>query len=81
VDVTIRRRDRYGRAVARIQAPNGKDINEQLVREGQCWWYRQYAPRDERLAHAEAWARAERRGVWTDPNPTPPWIWRKQHQR
>jgi hypothetical protein len=36
-----------------------------------------YAPADRGLARLESEARAARRGLWSLPNPVPPWEWRK----
>ena len=58
-------------------------MNLKIVRAGLAWWYRKYAqeqsPQDqERYETAEAEARAERSGLWRDPNPLPPWEWRRR---
>lgn len=45
------------------------------------WWYRKYAPGDTVLAQLEAQARQERRGLWSQPAPLPPWDWRKAQGR
>ena len=39
------------------------------------WWYRKYAPRDTVLEEWEKAAREERKGLWADPPPVPPWDW------
>jgi hypothetical protein len=49
-----------------------------LVKAGLAWWYRKYAPADDTLARLEQEAKADRRGLWAQPNPTPPWNWRAQ---
>jgi hypothetical protein len=36
-----------------------------------------YAPRDHELARLEAEAKAARIGLWSQPNPVPPWNWRQ----
>ena len=36
-----------------------------------------YAPADRELARLESEARAARLGLWSQPNPVPPWEWRK----
>ena len=69
--------DKYGRTIADVFLPDGRMLNEELVREGWCWWYRKYAPSDTRLEKLEADAREAKIGLWQDPNPIPPWEWRK----
>lgn len=77
-DVTVqeRSRDRYERAVAEILLPDGHSLNRELVRAGLAWWYRKYAPHESGLAELEEQARDQRRGLWADDDPTPPWLWR-----
>ncbi len=52
-------------------------LNEELVRTGLAWWYRQYARGDKKLAALEAKARKAKRGLWADPAPVAPWNWRR----
>ena len=77
--MTINERDTdwYGRTVAVVVLPDGRSLNEALVRSGMAWWYRGYAPDDRTLEGAENEARTARRGLWADPRPVPPWDWRK----
>jgi endonuclease YncB( thermonuclease family) len=78
--VRVRGRDRYGRTIGDVFLPDGRHLNQELVRAGYAWWYRRYSA-DQRLAALEGEARAARRGLWTDPNPQPPWEWRKGRTR
>jgi Micrococcal nuclease (thermonuclease) homologs len=78
--VTVETKDRYGRVVGRVVV--GKtDANLAQVAAGMAWWYRAYAKKDTALRDAESAAREARRGLWSDPNPVPPWDWRKQQKR
>jgi micrococcal nuclease len=81
-DVTIEwsKRDRYDRVVGKI-LDGERDVNLAMVRDGMAWWYRKYASEqslvDRNLYEAaETTARAARVGLWTDPNPIPPWDFR-----
>jgi len=76
VTVEVVDRDRYGRLVARVYTPEGEELNRALVREGLAWWYQNYAPGDQELERLQAEARAERRGLWSQPHPVIPWEWR-----
>jgi len=78
VTVDVRATDRYGRLVGEVRLPDGRSLNQELVRAGMAWWYRQYAPKETALAQLEADARAAKRGLWADASPVPPWEWRKQ---
>jgi micrococcal nuclease len=67
--------DRYRREVGRIYLGE-RFINMEMVRDGFAWRYVQYDKPGE-FAAVEADAREHRRGLWVDPNPTPPWEWRR----
>ncbi len=77
VEVTVQATDRYGRTVGRVRIGD-VDVNLAMVRAGMAWWYRAYARGDKALEAAEAEARASRRGLWSEKDPTPPWEWRKK---
>jgi micrococcal nuclease len=79
VTVAIRDTGRYGRLVGEVLLPDGRSLNQELVRAGMAWWYRQYAPHDTTLAQLEAEARTAKRGLWADAHPVPPWQWRQWH--
>ena len=80
VRVRPKERDRHGRTVARVFLDDGRDLGLTLVRSGLAWWYRRYS-RDPALKEAEQQARADRVGLWSDPEPVPPWKWKRQQHR
>jgi hypothetical protein len=49
----------------------------EIAHEGMAWWYAKYAPNDRELSRLETEARTAHRGLWSQPNPVPPWDWRK----
>ena len=55
--------DRYGRTVAEIILPDGRNLNQELVRAGWRDGYRQFAKRNTVLPALEQKARAAKRGV------------------
>jgi micrococcal nuclease len=72
-------KDQYGRTVGVIFT--NKNINLQLLQEGQAWVYEQYigncrtsAPE---LRQAQNVARTSRTGLWSQASPCPPWDFRK----
>lgn len=67
--------DRYGRTIGRVTCA-GTDVNAEQVRRGLAWVYDRYATNSS-LYRVQDDARAAGRGVWSDPDPTPPWEWRK----
>lgn len=42
VTVTYFQRDRYGRILGQVYAPDGMNINQFMVRAGAAWVYEQY---------------------------------------
>lgn len=69
--------DRYGRTIAVVYNNKGINVNEQLLREGLAWHYKEY---DQNPAWDDLMYEAQRKkaGLWAQPNPTPPWNWRKK---
>jgi len=59
-----------------VTLPDGRMLNQELVRSGMCWWERRYV-RDDRLPLLEAEAHAAQTGLWSQPEPVPPWEWRR----
>jgi endonuclease YncB( thermonuclease family) len=70
-----RGQDRYHRTLGRIYRGDVY-VNAQLVREGMARVFRRYT-KDATLYAIEADAKEQKRGLWQDPNPIPPWEWRK----
>lgn len=82
VVVEYSKTDRYGRTVGKILV-DGLDANLEQIKAGMAWHYKKYQneqPEDDRseYARSEEQARTEKRGLWIEPEPTPPWEWRKQ---
>jgi len=80
VTVTSVAKDMYGRLLSDVTL-DGKNINLEQVRRGFAWFYRFYAKelRTEDVTayrQAEEQARKEKRGLWADSSPTPPWDFR-----
>jgi endonuclease YncB( thermonuclease family) len=93
VTVEWRKKDRYGRPVGKVKVaepacrestcPKTVDACHAQVVAGMAWWYRKYAKEQEtgdanRYEQSELEARARRIGLWTNPQPKPPWVWRKE---
>jgi endonuclease YncB( thermonuclease family) len=79
VVVEWKEKDTYGRTLGKV-TQSGVDVNLQMVKEGLAWHYRKYSKSIE-LARAEAEAKAAKKGLWADPNPVPPWDFRKLEKK
>ena len=82
VDVAWSKQDRYGRIVGVITLA-GVDINLEQIKRGMAWHYKQYqneqSPED-RIAYAqsESQARDKKLGLWRDPAPIEPAVFRQK---
>jgi len=66
--------DRYERLLGLVFV-EGLDVNAELLRRGMAWLYRRFSD-DPGLLALEAKAKADRVGLWNDPQPQPPWEFR-----
>jgi micrococcal nuclease len=70
--------DRYGRIVGIVYV-GAVCVNEKLVKNGLAWVYRRYCvtPICAGWLELEAQARAGKMGLWSHPDPMPPWEYRR----
>lgn len=80
VQLVVRNHDRYEREIADVYLEDGGHLNAELVEAGLAWWYRQHAEGSRTLAKLERAAKADRRGLWKDEKPVPPWKYRNQQR-
>jgi endonuclease YncB( thermonuclease family) len=66
--------DKYGRTVGKVWV-GSTDANLEQVKRGMAWVYEKYAS-DPAYFAAERAAKSGRVGLWNQPNPTPPWVFR-----
>lgn len=81
VTVEWNKQDRYGRTVGKVMV-NGVDANLEQIKAGMAWWYEKYrreqSERDQYLYSIhEQEAKGRRAGLWADPAPVEPWVWRR----
>lgn len=75
VTVTYTKTDRYGRVLGRVVTANGTEANRQQVLKGAAWVYDKYNT-DNSLPALQREAQTQKRGLWADNQPVPPWEWR-----
>ena len=78
VEVEWTKKDKYGRILGTVWAmlPVRTDVNLQMVKDGFAWHYKHFDSTPS-YAAAETAARTTKRGLWKDPAPIPPYIFRK----
>lgn len=67
-------KDKYRRLLGVVILPDGRNLNELLVKEGYTWRYK-YS-KDHQLALLEEEARNKKKGLWAMPAPVAPWLFR-----
>lgn len=72
--------DKYGLTLADVILPDGMNLDQELVKQGCCWWYRTKAPGNTKVERLEKDAREAKKGLWVDPAHVPPWEWRKRRR-
>jgi micrococcal nuclease len=79
VNVETMGKDPNDRTVG-IVTVDGQSLNESLIQNGLAWVYQKYC----KAAFCEKWlsleivARYNKIGLWSEPNPTPPWEFRQE---
>lgn len=73
MDVQYHERDRYGRTVGEVILPDGSNLNALIVRRAYRRYSKKFIPEEEE-------AKANRRGLWKDRNPIPPWEFRRNKE-
>ena len=79
VRVHIITQDRYGRYVG-VVWDKETNINLEMVKLGYAWWYFHYSKNQE-YQYAEEKAKKEKKGLWSMPDPMPPWIFRREKRK
>ncbi len=77
VELRVKSVDRYGTWIADVVLPGGTLLNKKMVEAGWAWHYRVELPVNPRLAKLEYDAWSKKIGLWVEPQPTPPWEFRR----
>ncbi|MHB8055478.1 MAG: thermonuclease family protein [Candidatus Aminicenantales bacterium] len=72
-------KDAFGRSVARVSVA-GRDLSLELIRKGLAWHFTRYSSEAE-LSSAEKEAKRAKIGLWAEPDPTPPWKFRRMRDK
>jgi micrococcal nuclease len=68
----------YGRTVADLVLPGGRDVGAALVASGAAWVEQRWN-HNPAAYNAQATAQGAHLGLWADPAAVPPWEWRHSH--
>ena len=78
VTLKIYGQDKYNRTLAEVFY-NNANINQQMIRLGMAWAYRDFKPSKEYIEF-ENQAKNSRLGLWSEPNPVEPSKWRQEQK-
>lgn len=71
--------DKYQRYLGRMQC-NNIDVSLYLAEQGLAWFDPKYSS-DLEILQAQKIAQQNKVGLWQEPNPVPPWVWRRLHSK
>lgn len=85
VEIIWNEKDQYGRLIGKITLDQ-KDVCLEMISAGLAWHFTKYeqsqSEEDRQLYKAtEKRVREQRKGLWADPTPQPPWEYRQQQRR
>ena len=71
-------KDFYERTVGFVYLQDGRCLNEEIIRAGLAWVYTKYCKKDicDDWRTLEQLSRQGMHGLWTNPDPVPPWKFR-----
>ena len=76
VTIIVKMVDRYKRIIGEVILPDGRSLNQEVVRWGFAWHYKVDPRPSKVLAKLEYHAWQKKLGLWVDPYPVPPWKFR-----
>lgn len=80
IQFEIKGTDKFKRKIAVVYLTDGRCMNEELLKSGLAWHFTKYS-KDEDYAELEKSARNQKRGLWSDGSPMPPWEYRSKKRK
>ena len=77
LEIEEKNRDRYGRTVAVVYV-NGKNVNEEMVKNGNAWWYQEYDKKDTKMQAYQENAKKNKLGLFGKRGYVEPGNYRKE---
>ena len=77
LEIEEKNRDRYGRTVA-VVCVNGQNVNEEMVKNGNAWWYQEYDKKDTKMQAYQENAKKNKLGLFGKRGYVEPWNYRKE---
>jgi micrococcal nuclease len=73
-------KDKYKRLIGEVFLPDGKLLNEEMLKSGLAWHYRVKHPHSSFLEKLEYKAWKKHVGLWVQETPVPPWEFRRENK-
>ena len=73
-------KDKYDRLIGEVFLPDGKLLNEEMLKAGLAWHYRVKHPHSSFLEKLEYKAWQKNLGLWLQKAPVPPWEFRRENR-
>lgn len=80
INIDVQSKDGYGRYIAYVYSPEGKDVALLMLHEGMAWHFTKY-DNNKVYSDAENVARKAKRGLWSESSPKAPWDFRAQRKK
>lgn len=80
IEIDVKSKDRYGRSVGVIYI-GGRNINEELLRDGYVWYYEQYDKNNEKSRLLQENAMKNKLGLFSKKGYIEPWKFRKDKKK
>lgn len=80
VRVNYTYKDKYNRLIGELFLPDGKLMNEEMLKAGLAWHYRVKYPHSSFLEKLEFKAGQKHLGLWIQEAPIPPWEFRRENR-
>ena len=74
--IVQKKSDAYKRPVVWVYTPEGKEVASEMLKAGMAWHFPQFDSTEKYIKDQEK-ARSQKKGLWSDANPIPPWEFRK----
>lgn len=80
MEYKTRDKDNFMLAIVSYKLKSGEEVNlnHLLIEQGYAW--KNKFTDDKKLEKLQKQAEKNKVGLWRNDNPTPPWVWRKQHK-
>jgi endonuclease YncB( thermonuclease family) len=72
--------DIFERTLAIVFLEDGRELNLEILKAGLAWHIQRHSDRQD-YEIAEQEARRAGAGLWAEPNPKPPWDWRRENSQ